>query len=196
MVAELLWATALSIEGADLEGAKKHLNNAVGYWREHPDNDPAILSQIQFEYGSILAQQGDLTEAINYYRQALASVEKIDGEQAIERSILAYNNLVYHLHLFGDRDALEYAQNGIKLAQERGVVGLQTYLYSTLGEIALHNERFDDAEKLFTQGLEIAERLSVEERVAGLIGKFGIARLEERRASGCHLSAFESIGIG
>ena len=46
VVAELLWATALSIEGADLEGAKKHLNNAVGYWRERPGNDPAILSQI------------------------------------------------------------------------------------------------------------------------------------------------------
>lgn len=179
MMAELLWATALSIEGADLEGAKQHLNNALIYWYENPDNDPAVLSQIQFEYGSILAQQGDIQQAIEYYRQALASVEKIDSEQAIERRILAYNNLAYHLLLVDDDRALEYAQSGLMLAQDRGVVGLQAYLYSTLGEIALKAGRLHDAEKLFTQGLEIAEMLAVEERVAGLNANLGLLAIKK-----------------
>ncbi len=179
--AELIWGTALSIEGKDLCEAKDHLLAAQAAWEQDAHKDPLSLAQIQFELGSVIAQQGDLQQAVAYYRQSLDAAGQIDQEQAVEQRILAYNNLAYHLHLLRDASAHEYVQAGLDLAREKGVIGLQAYLLSTLGEIALAAGELDLAERSFSDGLAIAEKIGVKERVAGLTANLGLVDIQRQQ---------------
>jgi DNA-binding SARP family transcriptional activator len=172
--AELLWGTALSLEGAALEDAAAHLHRSLEIWRQTRRDDHASLSQIQFELGNVLAQQGDLPGAVEQYRLALATAEQGGSDFAVEQRILALNNLAYHLHLLGDPAAADHARAGLELAQEKGVLGLQAYLYSTLGEISLAAGDLAAAEVYFQEGLALAQRYTVKERVAGLTANLGL----------------------
>src|SRR6185436_19825686 len=95
--AEMLWGSALSIEGVDLAGATQHLNKAASLCAAQ--KDPVIKAQTTFELGSIAAQQGDLAGAVQLYRQALQVGETYPA--AANFRILAHNNLAYHLLLLG-----------------------------------------------------------------------------------------------
>jgi tetratricopeptide (TPR) repeat protein len=177
VLAETTWGAALSIEGADLEAAAEHLHKAQDLWVAGRNLDPALLAHIQFELGSVAAQQGDLETAVSYYRQALTTASGVDGEHALEQRILSYNNLAYHLHLLGDPSAAQYARQGVELAQEKGQLGLLTFLYSTQGEIAMAAGDLDAAEERFNAGLELAQRFAVPERIAGLTANLGMLAL-------------------
>ena len=169
--AEVLWGTALSLEGADLEEAAAHFRRAERSGRLAGDADS--LAQIRFELGGIRAQQGQFDQAIVHYHEALAIAEHDGSERTIAWQVLAHNNLGYHLHLLGDPAARHHAERGLLIARERGVIGLETYLYSTLGEIALAAGQFDEAEAAFRAGLLLAEQLVVPERIAGLTANLG-----------------------
>ena len=168
--AELVWGTALSIEGVDLAGAGQHLQNALGACAAQ--SDPSHLAHITFELGSLAAQQGDLPQAIEYYRRALAIAE--EQPTIIPHRLLALNNLAYHLMLQGDPSAGEYAATGLSLAREYGLLGFQAYLHSTLGEIALAHGDLGAAERWFDDGLALAERLNIRERIAGITANLGL----------------------
>ncbi|MFL5805772.1 MAG: ATP-binding protein [Roseiflexaceae bacterium] len=168
--AELLWGTALSLEGADLAGAVAHLNAAAAGCAAR--SNPVHLAHITFELGSVAAQQGDLPRAIEHYRAALDIAEQT--EQALLYSILAHNNLAYNLMLLGDPDAAEHARIGLRLAQEQGALGMQTFLLSTLGEIAMSQGDLAAAERHFADGLALAERLDIPERIAGITANLGL----------------------
>jgi tetratricopeptide (TPR) repeat protein len=180
MQAELLWGTALSLEGSDLEAAAEHLKAAEELCRSEEGTqarkDSASLSMINFELGSVLAQQGDLPQAIAFYQKALAAASESDD--TLENRILAYNNLGYHMHLLGDPSAYEFALKGLNLSEEKGFLGLQPYLLSTLGEIALDQQNLEEAERFFSKGLAIAERLAMPERIAGLTANLGLVALQ------------------
>lgn len=177
IAAELVWGTALSIEGADLIEADQRLQTAEARWRTHP-GDYTLLAQIHFERGSLAAQRGDLPQAIAFYRQSLQDSQQSASDYALEQCVLAYNNLAYHLHLAGDPAAAENAHLGLALAQEKGLLGLQTYLHSTLGEIALAAGNLDAAEAHFDQGLALAERHHISERVAGITANLGLVAIQ------------------
>ncbi|MCU0489183.1 MAG: AAA family ATPase, partial [Anaerolineales bacterium] len=116
--AELVWGTALSIEGAYLGNAREHLlaaNELLGQ-QMHPDRSSQAL--VLFELGSLTAQQGNLAQAIHYYRQSLDVANQSDEDRFLEVRILATNNLAYHLLLLGDPSARETIQSGLKLARE------------------------------------------------------------------------------
>ena len=132
------------------------------------------LSQIKFELGSVAAQQGALEYAVALYREALDIAEESPGDTAIAQRILARNNIGYHLHLLGDPSAIEYARTGLALAREQGFILLQPFLLSTLGEIALAANHIDTAGRYFAEGLALAERLSIPERIAGLTANLGL----------------------
>jgi predicted ATPase len=168
--AELLWGTALSLEGADLAEATAHLNTAAEGCKAQ--SNPLHLAHITFELGSVAAQQGDLPLAVEHYRAALAAAEQTD--EAMTYRMLAHNNLAYHLLLLGDPAAAEHAQIGLRLAQEQGALPLQTFLLSTLGEIAMAQGDLAAAERHFTDGLALAERLDIPERIAGLMANLGL----------------------
>jgi DNA-binding SARP family transcriptional activator len=173
---EALWGTALSLEGTDLARAADHLQEAAALLRdESAPVDAAQLAQIIFELGNVAAQQGDLPKAIALYQESLDIAGSAESEASLPQRILAYNNLAYHRHLLDPQDpqALEHAHLGLRLAQETGALGLQTYLLSTLGEIALAQGDPDAAEKYFADGLALAERLTIPERIAGLTANLG-----------------------
>ncbi|HTP09816.1 MAG TPA: AAA family ATPase [Anaerolineae bacterium] len=176
--AEMQWGTTLSVEGADLIEAAEHLNQAEMLLRQQSNQpDVARLAQIKFEQGSVAAQQGDLEKAVILYRDTI-ELGAQSGQAAVPFHILGYNNLAYHSHLLHDPSALNYAQQGLQLAREQGVLGLQPFLLSTLGEIELERDA-DVAEQYFTEGLTLAERLSMPERIAGLTANLG--RVAQRR---------------
>jgi DNA-binding SARP family transcriptional activator len=196
--AEFTWATVLSVEGADLPGALEHLARvedllaraeAQGAPRRERPLDavyPLIevgLSQVKFEAGSIAAQQGDLARAVALYRESLALAEKSDDAEQEGFRVLGHNNLAYHLHLLAPDDpaaqaeAQAHAEAGLRLAREAGVLAFQPYLYSTLGELALARGDLEAAEAQFAEGLALAERFPVPERVAGLNANLGLVAL-------------------
>jgi DNA-binding SARP family transcriptional activator len=177
-----LWGTALSLEGADLAQAALRLREAERLVAEQPAPNPTALAQVRFELGSVAAQQGDLPRAVAYYREALAvadaAAEEQGGDDALTWRILARNNLAYHLHLLGDLpSAARYAAEGLRLAEERGAIGVLPYLHSTSGEVALALDDLDGAEASFQTGLSLAERLATPERVAGLTANLGLVAL-------------------
>ena len=66
------------------------------------------------------------------------------------------------------------AMQGLELAQKFEVLGMQTYLYSTLGEIAMAETDETQAESYLKKGLKLAERFSMAERVAGITANLGL----------------------
>jgi tetratricopeptide (TPR) repeat protein len=173
---ELLIGTAFSLEGAQLDAAAEHLlrGKTIVDQQPHAAIDPIYTAHLDFELGSIAAQQGDLYQAITLYRMALAGAEQSRDPEALLRTILAYNNLAYHLHLLGDPAAADYARTGLALALKTGMLTVQPYLYSTSGEIALAAGDLDAAETYFEQGLALAERMQHLERIAGLTANLGL----------------------
>src|SRR6185436_5471071 len=174
---EFTWGAALSVEGGDLTAASEHLHRAAAHLAQSSSpGDLPLLAQIKFELGSVAAQQGELQKAVVLYGEALEIAEEAPGETGVTQRILAYNNLGYHLHLLRDaeRAASEHARRGLQLAQEKGVLTLQPYLLSTLGEIALAAKDLDLAERYFAEGLALAEQLSMPERLAGLTANLGL----------------------
>jgi tetratricopeptide (TPR) repeat protein len=176
--AELLWGTALSLEGADLAEASKHLNVAAAGCAAR--SNPLHFAHITFELGSVAAQQGELPQAIEHYRTALAAAEQT--EEALTYRILAHNNLAYHMLLLGDSAAAEHAQLGLQLAQEQGALSMQTFLLSTLGEIAMAQGDLAAAERHFADGLALAEQLDIPERVAGITANLGLLAQQQGQA--------------
>jgi DNA-binding SARP family transcriptional activator len=184
--AELLWGSGLSLEGLDLAGAAERLHRA----RElllaaEPPLDLDSLAQASFELGSVAAQQGDLARALDFYRETLEVIGGVEGAAFAEWRVLVHNNLAYHSLLLGDPQAEGYAQEALRLADEYGVQGLRPFVLSTLGEIRLAAGDLDAAQGWFDEGLALAERLAMPERVAGLtanLGLLALARGEERLA--------------
>jgi predicted ATPase len=202
--AQFTWGTALSLEGADLAGAAEHLRQAEAICTRLGNR--LFLSQVKFELGSVAAQQGDLAQAVELYRAALqhageARNQPALADAALTRLILANNNLAYHLHLSGSPDARVYAQAGLALARANGVLNLQTYLHSTLGEIALAENDIAQAEAQFNEGLALAERVTKPERVAGLTANLGlVARRRNQPALAIHrlstaLAQADALGL-
>ncbi len=177
--AEFLWGTALGHAGLDLTAASEHLETAVHIARTQQPVEADMLAAATFELGNIAAQRGDLREAVERYFDTLRLVEPAPFGPALTWHILGHNNLAYHLDLLHDPGAAEHAIEGLRLAREKGVITLQPFLLSTLGEIALSAEDLDTAEAYFREGLALARRLSMRERVAGLNANLG--RLEVKR---------------
>jgi DNA-binding SARP family transcriptional activator/tetratricopeptide (TPR) repeat protein len=178
-MAEFTLSTADSLEGADLRSAIEHVDAAEKQLRRAVEQGlmpPGQLGEYKFQRASIAAQQGNLSEAVALYREAMEIADHSDQPTALQFRILARNNLAYHMHLLkpGDPAALAYAEEGLRLAQEHGNLGVITYLYSTEGEIALAQGDLAAAERNFKEGLGLAERLNMPERVAGLTANLGL----------------------
>jgi DNA-binding SARP family transcriptional activator/predicted ATPase len=173
MRAELNWGAALSLKGEELEAAEAHLHAAEAQCDLTSNKSCEDLARAKFELGSIAAQQGDLEKAISLYQEALKITSNIESENSLTWRILANNNIAYHMHLLGDEQAQRYAMAGMKLAQEKGMLGQQSFLYSTLGEIALSASELDAAEEYFSKGLKLAVQLGMKERITGLTANLG-----------------------
>jgi tetratricopeptide (TPR) repeat protein len=189
MHAAFVCGTAHSLLGVDLAMARTYLERAERVSHSVEDND--ILPRIYFEHGGILAQQGDIPAAIARYHAALAAAIVATTHASRIWQIFAHNNLAYHIHLLGNFDeATRHARIGLRLAQRSGVYMVQSYLHSTMGEIALAQGDLDGAERHFYEGLDIAERYGMLERIAGIEANIGlVARAREDVSSATRLLA-------
>ncbi|MBE7554199.1 MAG: AAA family ATPase [Anaerolineales bacterium] len=188
--ATYLCGVALSHSRSDLAGAIAHIQNAEALLAQagqeaHPAEGVVSLHQIKFELGNIFARRGDLPEAIKHYRAGLEVTRNLEDDAVVLAHILFLNNLAYHLHLLHDPAATAYVQQGLALAQEKGILSALPYLWSTQGEIALAQNDLPTAEQCFNEGLSLAQQFSVPERIAGLTANLGLVaqqRGQRRRA--------------
>ncbi|MBC8160633.1 MAG: AAA family ATPase [Roseiflexaceae bacterium] len=187
--AEFFWGAALSLEGADLQAARDHLNRSQQLLAAQPlANDTISSARIKLELGNIAAQQGDIHTAVQLFRE-LVDTTSLEPDPTVQSwQVLGHNNLAYHLHLLGDPQAIEYARIGLALAQEKGLLGHLPYLHSTIGEILLAAGDLDGAEWAFHEGLRLSEELHMAERIAGLSANLGlVARARGQDALAIHL---------
>jgi predicted ATPase/DNA-binding SARP family transcriptional activator len=173
--AEFICAAALSVESAHPVEAEYHVREAERLLRQQaPAATRVSLAQIKYQLAGIVGQLGRAAEAAALYRQALDLTLQDERTLDLLRQIMLYNNLAYQLHLLGDPAAADYAQAGMKLAQERGSLTHLSYLLSTSGEIALARGDLDAAEKYFTDGLALARQVPITERIAGQTANLGL----------------------
>lgn len=173
MHAAFVCGTAYSLLGEQLTRAQECLAIAETLCRAHHHND--VLPRILFEQAGILAQQGQLEDAVSRYRDALHAAEQSPSASGHTWRILAHNNLGYHLHLLGDHhEALRHVRLGFRFAERFGQRMIQSYLYSTSGEISLAHGDYLTAEQQFRDGLVIAEHYGMQERIAGLTANLGL----------------------
>jgi tetratricopeptide (TPR) repeat protein len=158
------------MSGVSLSEAEAHLSEASSL--ATGNNLSEMAARSQFELGNLLAQRGDLEKALQAFENAV-SLSNAAGNHFLE--ILGQNNLAYHAQLAGDlATAREHIETGLSLAEAHDLLIPRQYLYSTRGEIALAERRFDEAEAWFTRGLREAERQSNNLQVANIRANLGL----------------------
>ncbi len=148
----LLGAGRLRAGGKDLVEAERNLDDSVQLAETHNLRDTAVISR--FELGNVLAERGDLHAAVAAYRQAadLARTASDPNQQ-----VLALNNLAYHTMLLGEYEAaLGHIGAALELAEAYGLRLMLEYLFSTRGEIALAEGKWDEAEVWIVRSLDVA----------------------------------------
>jgi tetratricopeptide (TPR) repeat protein len=149
----LLGAGAVQAAGS-LAEAEAHLLKAAALADEYELLEMSARSQ--FERGNLLAQRGDLVGAVGAFQETITLAQS-GGLRFLE--LLGLNNLAYHSLLAGDPvTAREHVEAGLALAEEHALLVPRQYLYSTRGEIALAEDRLDEAETWLARALAEAEK--------------------------------------
>lgn len=169
-LAHLLMATNNFSVGKLSEETKKHLRESIQIAEE---NDlPQIGVRAQFVLGNVFAQEGDLAAANQAYRQTII-LGQIAGDDY--QQVLGHNNLAYHSLLAGElATARTSAEQGLALAESRGLRLPLQYLYSTHGEIALAEKNWDAAEDWFKRGMAESEAHGNREQSANYRANLGL----------------------
>jgi DNA-binding SARP family transcriptional activator len=149
----LLGAGLSQLEQA-FEEAESYLTQAAYLADEHHIIE--MIGASRFELGNLLARRGDLSAAIAAFQHAANLSRQLDHTWP---EILAHNNIAYHSMLAGDLAAAhQHIESGLRLAEEHSLEIPKQWLYSTSGEIALAERRWDDAERWFTDGFAITRQ--------------------------------------
>jgi predicted ATPase len=107
--------------------------------------------QSQFERANLLAQRGELQDAVKLF--ALTAEQSKANANPVQE-MLAYNNLAYHEHLLGDMTAARaHIETALAMSEEYSLSPFSQYLFSTYGEIALAEGELADAERWFEQAM-------------------------------------------
>jgi tetratricopeptide (TPR) repeat protein len=193
----LFGAAQLRAEHGSLAEAERHLNEAA---RLATENDlTGMAARSRFELGNLLAQRGDLADAVQAYLDSI-TLAQTAGDQW--QQVLGHNNAAYHLLLMGDLAAArEHVKTGLAMAEVHALGLPLQYLHSTRGEIALAERQWDEAESWFKRGLVETEQYGNLEQAANYRANLGlVARgrgdldgalmlLETARASAASLTA-------
>jgi tetratricopeptide (TPR) repeat protein len=162
--AHFMLGTGLLRLGSSLDDAAAYLAEAARLADEH--DLPEVAAQSRFELGNLLAQRGELPAAITAYRQS-AEMAHAAGHSLQE--VLAHNNTAYHAMLLGDLQAAHnHIEQALGLADALGLRLPCQYLYSTRGEIALAEGRWDEAEGWLLRSQAEAQRAGNREQLAGV----------------------------
>lgn len=147
--ARLMLGTSQRFAGYPLHLAQAHLQHAIAQTQAH--NLTELMADCQFELGNILAQRGDLSAALAAFSD---SIERAEAVEDHFQAVLSCNNAAYNAVLAGDHSvAHQFIERGLALAETWALRVPLQYLYSTRGEIALSEGRWNEATSWFERGM-------------------------------------------
>src|SRR6185503_17000112 len=149
------------------------------------------LPQIKFELGNIFARRGDLPTAVQHYWEGLEVTRSMASDAMLREHILFYNNLAYQLHLLKDRTAVEYARQGLALAQQFSVPERIAGLTANLGLVAKQRGQRELAIEHLSSALAQAEALNI--RFLATQIRLWLISLVPPTEARAHLAAARSI---
>jgi DNA-binding SARP family transcriptional activator len=165
-----LLGAGLSQLEQQLDDAEQYLTTAGQIAEAHGVAD--MIGATQFELGNLLARRGNLSGAVKAFQRA---VDLAACGTDIWPAVLAHNNAAYHAMLAGDNaTAHTHVEHGLRLAEEHELDVPKQWLYSTKGEIALAEQRWDDAEQWLTMGLPWAQRFNNQAQIATYQANLGL----------------------
>lgn len=169
--AHFLLGVAGVSNGRPLHEAETHLLEANRLTREY--GLVGLASRSSFELGNLMAERGDLPQAVQAYRNAIKLAHD-SGE--LLQEILGYNNAAYHTMLMGEvTEARTLIETGLHLAESASLRVPLQFIYSTYGEIALAQQQWDEAENWFRRGLAEVERTGNKRQLANYYANLGLA---------------------
>jgi DNA-binding SARP family transcriptional activator len=169
--AHFLLGVAGLANGRPLHEAESHLLEANRLSREY--NLVTLAPRSAFELGNLMAERGDLAQAVDAYRDTIRLAQEA-GE--LMQEVLGYNNAAYHTMLMGDvPEARKLIEAGLRLAESTSLRVPLQFLYSTSGEIALAAQVWDEAEMWFKRGLAEVERTGNKRQLANYDANLALA---------------------
>ncbi|MCB0208894.1 MAG: AAA family ATPase [Anaerolineae bacterium] len=140
--------------GRSMSEAEAQFAEALRLAVEHDLSETAMNSW--FELGNLNLQRGDFAKAREAFQQSLVLAQT---KQNIYQEAICHNNLAYATLLAGDiEQARAHIEKGLDFAETHSLMLPRQYLYSTRGEIALAEEKLDEAEQWFLQAITEAEK--------------------------------------
>ena len=168
--AEFLLGAGLLQGGESLEEAEVHLRRAAQLATDGKLNEMA--GQSRFELGNLLAQRGDLAQALEAYGE---SIQIAQGAGDTLQVILGHNNYAYHALLIGDLAAAHaHSESALSLADASAIEMPRQYLYSTRGEIAMLEGHWDESTDWFTRGMTESEKTGNRVQLANYRANLGL----------------------
>jgi tetratricopeptide (TPR) repeat protein len=115
--------------------------------------DDYFISEIAHALAINKRQEGDLDEAVVFYKKAISHADK---DQKSPRLALLYNNYgLAFLHKNRLDSAEQMFKHSYHLSQEAGYVAGKGYYFSNMGSIRLKQKRYSEALSNFEQGVGI-----------------------------------------
>ena len=151
--AEYLMAAGKLYGRHPMDESDAHYREATRLVSEHSlDSDIAVQSW--FGWGNLSVQCGEYAAARSKFERTL-SLAETSGNIYFEA--LSYNNLAYATLLGGDVTTARAAvERGLAFIESNQLLRPRQYLYSTSGEVALAEGKFEAAEAWFHRALEEA----------------------------------------
>ncbi len=178
--ARFLLGAGLPLAGASLADAETHLAEAA---RLAAENDLAeVAARSRFEQGNLLAQRGNLEQAVAAFED---SVTLSLAARNQFQEVLGHNNAAYNAILLGRLElARAHIERALSLADAYALDLPRQWLYSTRGELALAERRWDEAQTWFERGMAESERANNSKQVGRLPRQPGPGRARPGRLSG------------
>ncbi len=167
----LLLGSSRRIAGQPLHLAEAHLKQAHALASRH--GLTGLLARGEFEIGNMLAQRGDLQQALAVFAHA---VELAQAARDVFQEVLSHNNLAFVAILAGELAlAHTHIEQALSLAQQWSLRLPEQYLLSTRGELALAEHDWTTATDWFERGLQAAESQANHAQIANYHANLGLA---------------------
>ncbi len=158
LVAEALNTIAgFDLERGEYEDARKTLRQALLLGGE----DGAIRGRVRQNLGILANIQGDISEALDNYRQSLEAFEECSDDRG--RAISFHNLGMIHCDLEKWDEAHDYFSRSMVLADRIGDVHLEGLCSLNITEIHLARQHFEDARDSAETALDIFTRLGAQD---------------------------------
>ena len=126
------------------------------------------LMEVAFE------ARGYLAEGLEFLTQAEAALDEADPDQRAALGRVVLEQAWYCLRLSRYDEAAALAERGLSLAKPAGRAGWLARGHNTLGAVALHTGRREEAERGFRLALRLAERAGEHALAASAVGNLAI----------------------